>query len=105
MPRPAKSGIGGVKGHNMDEISFSGSPALMWAGSFIFPLKKQYRNPSCKAKIRFQMWNAHADGDRGSAKEALERNIPTNKFKRLFPDNNDGIGTITDFQISKDPQF
>ncbi len=29
--------IGGVKGHNMNEISFPGSPAL-WAGSFTFLL-------------------------------------------------------------------
>ena len=28
-PRP----VGGVKGHNINEISFPGSPAL-WAGSF-----------------------------------------------------------------------
>ena len=28
-----QSGIGGVKGHNINEISFPGSPAL-WAGSF-----------------------------------------------------------------------
>jgi hypothetical protein len=26
--------VGGVKGHNMSEISFPGSPALIWAGSF-----------------------------------------------------------------------
>jgi len=33
-----QSGISGVKGHNMNEISFPGSPAL-WAGSFTFPYK------------------------------------------------------------------
>ncbi len=44
-------------------------------------------------------------GDRGLAKEALERNIPANKFTRLFPDSNEGIGTITDSRTSKDPQF
>jgi len=27
--------VGGVKGHNINEISFPGSPAL-WAGSFTF---------------------------------------------------------------------
>ncbi len=26
--------VGGVKGHNMNEISFPGSPALIWAESF-----------------------------------------------------------------------
>jgi hypothetical protein len=30
--------VSGVKGHNMNEISFPGSPAL-WAGSFTFPYK------------------------------------------------------------------
>jgi hypothetical protein len=30
---PASPPIGGVKGHNMNEISFPGSSAL-WAGSF-----------------------------------------------------------------------
>jgi hypothetical protein len=29
--------VGGVKGHNMNETSFPGSPAL-WAGSFTFGL-------------------------------------------------------------------
>ena len=29
--------VGGVKGHNMNETSFPGSPAL-WAGSFTFEL-------------------------------------------------------------------
>ena len=34
---PRKPGlVGGVKGHNINEISFPGSPAL-WAGSFTFP--------------------------------------------------------------------
>jgi len=32
---PRQSGIGGVKGRNINEISFPGSPAL-WAGSFTF---------------------------------------------------------------------
>ena len=31
--RPAKSGIGGVKGHDQNKIFFPGSPAL-WAESF-----------------------------------------------------------------------
>jgi hypothetical protein len=26
--------VGGIKGHNINEISFPGSPALIWAGSF-----------------------------------------------------------------------
>ena len=26
--------VGGVKGHNINEITLPGSPALMWAGSF-----------------------------------------------------------------------
>ncbi len=33
VPRPANSGIGGVKGHNVEENTLSGSAAL-WAGSF-----------------------------------------------------------------------
>ena len=32
-----QSGIGGVEGHNMKEISSPGSPAL-WAGSFTLPI-------------------------------------------------------------------
>lgn len=33
VPRPAISGIGGVKGHNVEENTLPGSAAL-WAGSF-----------------------------------------------------------------------
>jgi len=36
VPRPAKSGIGGVKGHDQNKISFPGSPAL-WAESLKSP--------------------------------------------------------------------
>jgi hypothetical protein len=46
VPRPALGGIGGVKGHNMKEISLPGSPAL-WAGSFtylFFEYKIQKKN-------------------------------------------------------------
>jgi len=32
--------VGGGKGHNINEISFPGSPAL-WAGSFTPPLSKR----------------------------------------------------------------
>jgi len=45
-PRPAFGGIGGVKGHNMKEITLPGSPAL-WAGASLalspqpLPLRKE----------------------------------------------------------------
>ena len=38
VPRKARF-VGGVKGHNINETSFPGSPAL-WAGSFIPSLSK-----------------------------------------------------------------
>jgi hypothetical protein len=47
VPRPC--GIGGVKGHNMKEISSPGSPAL-WAGSFTYG-RSRNRSGSKKKKV------------------------------------------------------
>ena len=39
MPRKPRL-VGGVKGHNMNETSFPGSPALL-AGSFIYEVNEE----------------------------------------------------------------
>ena len=43
MPRPGKRGIGGARGHNMDEVAFPGNPGL-WPGSFAIFVKAGQKN-------------------------------------------------------------
>jgi len=61
VPRKSRL-VDGVKGHNMNEIAMSGSPAL-WAGSFTFGIRSSnWRNMMDRKKIEEVIKGKAKDG-------------------------------------------
>jgi hypothetical protein len=74
VPRPAKSGIGGVKGHNMNDITIPGSPALP------VPSRRDKRGASIYPMPHGHVIGGEADGEcLGTDKSVLDLEYGVNE--------------------------